>query len=233
MRHKLEVLALTVVAVLATGAALAASAQAQPKFTAAEYPVKLEGESTGISTIFNLGGTEAKCSKTTLEGGLEEATSVILISRTYSGCTMKIGGVTYSATITDNECTFRLTATEKVDEITYEAHVDIVCPVGKELEIHVFETEITHKENKPMCTYGIPPVANLTSVQLKDIEEKGKATDIEVRPNPVKGIPYERTAGTLLKCGGEFAENGTYTGSTTMIGRNQGGEKINIDVKGA
>lgn len=228
MIRKLEVFVLTALAALAVGAAAAAAAQALPQFTAAEYPVTLEGESLGTPTIFNLGGREAKCAKTTLEGGLEAASSVIVISRTYSECTMKIAGTTYPATITDNGCTFRLTATEKVDEITFEAHVDIVCPVGKELEIHAFETEVKHKENQPMCTFAIPPQAELTSVQLKNL--KGKPADIEVRPT-VKGIAYERIVGGVLKCGEvKFGANGSYTGSTTMIGRNGGGEQISIDV---
>jgi hypothetical protein len=229
MNRRLTTLAMSALVALAVGGSVASSAQALPKFTAAEYPATLEGESLGTPTIFNLGGREAKCTKTTLGGLLEEATSVLLIERSYTECTMKIGETTFPATITDNECTFRLNATEKIDAITYKAHVDIVCPVGANLEIRAFATEVKHKNKEPMCTYALPPQAELTSVELKDKEEKGKPTDIEVRPG-VQGIFYARVFGNALICGPETGENGSYTGNTTMIGKNKGGAQISIDV---
>jgi hypothetical protein len=225
--RRLKTFALSAAAVLAFCVAAAPSAEAVPEFKAAKYPAQLEGVSEGVPSVFNLGGTQASCGHTTLSGELEKASSVLMIGRSYSECTMKISLITYATTIKMNECSFRLTLTEEVDAVTFEAHVDLVCPVGKELEILVYENATKHTNNEPMCAYKIPPQAVMKSVQLKDVVEE--FADVRVVPT-VKEIAYERFIGAAGKCGQEFGENGTYTGSTTMIAKN-GGKQINVEVK--
>lgn len=222
--RRLNGFALALVTVLALSALGAAGAQAVV-LTAKEYPATLDGTSVeGEPTIFNFEGKEVICKKTTLSGTLEKEASTVIIGRSYSECSVKLGEATLPVTIKTNGCAFELHLETKLSMDIFQAKVDIVCEGTAGIEFFIYVNEAEHKAGKSLCVLETLPQKGLETVELNNMTE---AVDVTVTPR-VKGIAYKRT-GSIL-CG---PVNGTaiYTGSTTMTGTNKAGAFDGLTVK--
>jgi hypothetical protein len=130
--------------VLSALGASSASAE-QGYFSASEYPAHATGANTsGKVNALTAGELSLECSAT-YTGILEEQSSTLTVTPSYSGC--KVGE--RSATVTANGCTYRLHIGEGVED-SYPGTFDIVCPEGKQLEVHVYEGESV------WCNFRLP-----------------------------------------------------------------------------
>jgi hypothetical protein len=225
MTRKLKTLGLALIAVLAIVATAVAPAYAvEFTLTAGEYPATLDGTSLE-STIFNLGGRETTCTKTTFGASLEEKESTtLLIGREYSGCSMKFLG-TLPATIKTNGCAFETHLIGKLSANVFEANVDFVCEGSAGIEVYVYATGAKHTAGEPVCIYEMPPQNGRSTVEFRNFVGE---SHIAITPR-VKGIQYKILKGEPFVCGLE-SESGIYTGSTTVTATNKGGKKISLTV---
>jgi hypothetical protein len=210
MTRNIKALGLAVVAVLALSAVAASGAQAA-SFMSSEAGATLNGTQTNTNIFEVSGGRQITCTSVTFSGtasGTESAEQEV--SPSYSGCHSSIlGGEEIPATVTLNGCTFLFHATTTITASEISAHVHIICPAGHSIEVHVYANSTKHNENKPLCTYSIPPADNLETVRISN----GANNDLNI--NAMVGVPYTRVSGNSTNCG---PASGTeeYRGTTTI-----------------
>jgi hypothetical protein len=224
MTRKLKTLGLALIAVLAIAATAVPSAYAvEYTLTAGEYPATLDGTSLE-STIFNFGGREVTCKKTTLAATLEKQSTTLLIGREYSECSLQFLG-TLPATFKTNGCAFETHLVGALNATVFEAKVDIVCEGSNGIEVYAYASAAKHAAGEPVCIYEMPPQTGRSTVEFKNFVGE---SHIAITPR-VKGIKYKILKGEAFVCGLE-SENGTYTGSTTVTATNKGGMKTSLTV---
>ncbi len=216
MSRNLKVLGLALVAVLALTALVGSTAQANEngKFTAATYPSTSSGIDTGTHEFTAAGGS-VKCSHGTFSGTSSEASTTQTITPVYEECTA-FGFV--GATVTMNGCDYMFHLTGTGAGGSYNGNVDIVCPTGKEITV-----------DAGPCTIHIPGQNGLGAVTFTNATSGG-ISDIVNHAN-VSGIKGSLVKNNFL-CfftAGPFT-NGTYTGSTTITGKDSEGNPQSIDI---
>lgn len=166
MTRNLKLLGLALAAMLAFAATGASSASAyQPTFT-------LTGEFTSAKLVgtmienpkphqFTFGESVVECAKAKIEGKMPEKALVqISLAQVYESCTASVNGLGTGlpATVTTNGCTYGYLAFPGAPgEDEYEAKLNIECPAGNAIEVHVFKNTTEHNNNKPSCTFRIAP----------------------------------------------------------------------------
>ncbi len=172
MTSKLKALGLALVAVFAMSALVASAAQAVPQVTSQSSPLRLEGTGGGSTEALTSFGSTVSCTTIHYKSSLTATpSSTITLEMSYEGCT-GFGGLLI--TVTMNGCTYVFHLTEKVAAGHYRAHVDIVCPAGKEIEIHVYGSAAAHTAGTALCTVKIPPQNNLTTVDIRTTTTAGQ-----------------------------------------------------------
>lgn len=210
MKHGLRILGLSLLTLLATGAAAASVAQATPKFTAEGYSATVLGENVE-NAVFKLAGREIKCESATTDGTLTEASSTLTLTPAYAGCSVNMGSPR-PATIMANGCQYVLHATKKTSEKVYDADLDLNCPGSENLEIRVY---VGASHSEVLCTYKIPPFGLPFSIAKIEITPEAEPwPDIDIVFNAPPTFPYTVTGSKLL-CGssgenGEFPELFTF-----------------------
>jgi hypothetical protein len=182
MIRNLKALSLAVIAVFAMSALAASAAQAAPEITAVngKYPVTVDATST--KTEFTAGAA-VKCASNTFTGSLSKASGELSITHTVTNpCTA--GGL--PATITFNGCTYLFRNLTLVAAGHYNSLVDIVCPAGKQIEVHIYTSS---KHTTTLCTIDIPGQKGLGPVTLIN---NAATTDINASGS-IAGITYEET----------------------------------------
>ncbi len=229
MIRSLKTLALALVAVLALGALIAQVASAAPKWTPvpSEYPVTVKGTQATPNKIALEGGRAVTCAFATFAGIVsnkgEAEDSELTVSPGFSGCTTTILGDDDLTTISLNECKFRFTYTETpvgtIHNEGWEAtgkEFHLVCPVGNQIEIHVFTSEVGDEDNTPLCTYKIDSQTPGGDVDYriteKEINGNGTWGDLKWT---LTGITVTRAVGTATNCGGA-TQSGALTGETKV-----------------
>ncbi len=234
MNRNFKVLGLALVAVFAMSAVLASAAQAQVgKVTVSPSPAWLTGEvivhpNIGkVETLKLTGGQDLACeeviSKATVKNG---ETSITVVSQ-FNKCTAAIGTENHLVTVTMNDCDFQLSdlTTETPNSTTFTALSSLVCPVEKQVEIHVYKSATT--ETEELCTYKVAPFVNKGGTVIHNVA--GEPNDLTIT-HTVTEIPVTRT-GSLL-CGGA-SQTGFFTGSTTVKAfEDKGGSISNGTVTG-
>ncbi|HYJ21926.1 MAG TPA: hypothetical protein VEW07_07885 [Solirubrobacterales bacterium] len=226
MNSKTKVLGLALIAVLALSA-FSATASQGAVVTAGAYPATLtakdvktvHGELARLTT--GNGARYLECSTATLAATISEAKTEVEITPTYSEC-FSNGLTTVPATITVNGCTFKLHATT-----TASGQATVVCPAGKQIEVHVYENAVKHEENKPLCTYDIAAQGPITGAKL-GVVNAGKANEgISVNLNELAKFNFTSTMGPLSVCGvnatsGHAATTGSLRGEYVITGKSGG-----------
>jgi hypothetical protein len=132
------------------------------------------------------------------------------------------------ATFTSNHCeyTFQNMTTAGT---SWTATVDILCEnPGEEMEIHVYENALKHKENVSLCTVKIPPQQDLGTVVFSNMAASEPA-DITI--NFTLSKMQFNVSGSILLCG-MSSSNATYNGVFTMHAENLKGKPIPLTISG-
>jgi hypothetical protein len=235
MTRTLKALGLAVVAALALSVVAAPAAQAnEQEFTSAlgNTPVALHAGQDNQHVFTLTGGRSTECATATFTGTVTETpTKSITIAPEYSNCTVLIAGNKLPATITfPVECKYSFTAPKTSPPGVLVGTVDVICQIGFEIQIHVYEKGKEHIEGLPseggteVCTYKVGAQNNLKNLTYTN---NGNGT-VLVDAN-VTNVAYNRTRGTTTNCGAASSV-ATYTGKSTVSGT-FGGEPEGIHVE--
>lgn len=216
MIRKIKMIALAAFALAALGAVSASAASAAEFTSGSGYPVTVSGEQDDKHT-FVYQGREVTCETAQFTSAPQGGPSnTITITPTYADCHTVVLGITFPATVTFNGCDYEFEAAAPTDAAT----VDLVCPTGQNVQIHVYEGT-SHSSTNELCTYTVHPQNGLGTIEYHN----NAAGTVTVTAN-VGGIVTTRTSGTALLCGSASGTS-TYSGDTTVEG-DEGSKSIHV-----
>lgn len=232
MTRKLKVSWAVLVVALAMTAVLASGAQAAIKVTTGVSPAWSTGEVIEHTTIGKRhsfrtsGGQELSCEEVKFTATETNGATSVTIVPSMNKCEATIGTETHLVTVTMNDCDYLFHGGKEVTSTTFgEGELDLVCPEGKVVELHVYKSATT--ETEELCTYKIAPFINKNGNEFHNIA--GSPNDVTVTTT-MSEIAVTRT-GSLL-CGAA-STTATYTGSTTLRAfEDKGGSISNGTVSG-
>ena len=248
MIRNLKTLGLALMAILALGAVAASTASAQTlgKITSPGN-VTLTGEDTGTkANSFTVFGRGVECPGSTYTGhkvlthaettagkthellpsGSTEVTVTPHYKQTSGGtanCDIEPGGL--SATVTMNGCDYRFydfttVVTASHPEHTYGFLTDIVCPTGKDIEVHAY---IGHGHAFQACKTTVQPQTGLHGGTATTTT--GAADDIDLT-GTITGIKATQSGG----CGHAETTEGIYHLDVTVKGHNAAKEPVGVTI---
>jgi len=218
MNRNLKALGLALLAVFATTAVLASAAQAQlAKVTVSPSPAWLTAEviehpNIGRVETFKLESGQPIWCEDSSTATVKNGDTSITVVPTFDKCTAVIGTEDHFVTFTMNDCDFLWHGGETASpgsSTFIKGQVDLLCPTGKEVEVHLYKSPTT--ETEELCTYKIAPFVNKGNNEFHNVGT-GSTNDVTIT-HTVTGITITRT-GSLL-CGAA-SQNLTFTGSTTI-----------------
>lgn len=218
MIHKIKVLGLSMVGVLAMSAVVASAASATT-FTAAEYPVTVKGAQS-TQHVFTAAGGTVKCTTAKFAGEAGAASETLTIHPTYTGCTAFTFINSEITGFKSNECDYLFHAGAKLANGNFDGTVDLVCQENPETK-KPYEVTI----DAGPCVAHLPAQKGLATLEYKN-EPGGKVTVIA----NVSGISGVMTSGVGCPATNGPFNNGTYTGNTLVEGLNGLGGADAIDV---
>ena len=236
MNQNLKALGLSLMAVLALSAVVASAAQAN-NVTAAKYTATLTGKDLGKKageyarfTVGN-GARFIECEESIYTATLVKAETVITVTPTYNKCFAN-GLTSVPATVTMNECDYMLEATSKTT-----ARLSVKCPVGKQIEIHLYENAAAHTAKTSLCTYDISDKVVAEKKQNQNLEkitlEKGTEGGVEdiTLKLALEKVAVNSTIGAAGVCGvkGPAETLATLNGTATITGNAGGATAIMIE----
>ena len=197
----------------------ASAAQAQLKITATG-PTWLTFDALTPQEFTTPGGTIVRC--TTVGGHatvINNQTEVRATNVSYSGCSTNIEGTAVTVTMNGCEYLFHGGKTDPLNpEHGIEGEVDLICPEGKVVEIHIYQNAAKHAEGVSLCTLTVPGFKNAKEITYTNTAEtKGPPVipnDFDLKAVEVP-VPYTRH-GSLL-CGAASA-TAHYHGEITVTG---------------
>lgn len=234
MIRNLKALGLALVAVFALSAVAASAASAQQGVLTSDGPVTLDMTETGVgqnaTTMF---GEKIECQGTIYTGHqynvtphmpIPGPTTTITVTPHYNNanCTAFPGPT--KATITMNGCDFVFHIGGTVAADRYALFADIVCPVGQQIEKHVYLAP--NNEEVSWCTYTIGPQAGLPGGRLTTTTNGAEDVDIV---GAFKNIHVEKHG----MCGAGTTNFGEWDVDLTVKGTNPGGGPTGITVTDA
>jgi hypothetical protein len=178
---------------------------ATPKLIAGSYPATISGSQVAGLHKFALNGGAAECKTADISSIASEATAQLTVQATYADCTVL--GIAGSVKMNGCTYTFNVLNQPPVGS-TYAGHADIACPAGKAIEL-------VAGTSKVKCTVSIG-TQTTDSGGLSFTNEASSTIGLGLA---VKGIDYHKQQGEGLgACStGDFTD-GTYTGSSTLVG---------------
>jgi hypothetical protein len=207
MSLKLKALGLGLLAVLSVSAFAVMNASANNKghvVTTGLAHATIEGTETGTHTTeFTLHGLEGGivCDEIKYEGTtVAETSNDITITPIYNKC--HTTGSATNIPVHVNGCSYTFTVAEKTTDST-EQTVDLICPVGKAIEI-------TH----PNCTITVGAQTITTGVTYTTLFENGHHTITLDLTKPGITVVSQFHAGICIFTG--TAHHGTLHGSVTV-----------------
>ncbi len=211
MARNLKALGLASIAVVAMSAVAATAAQALPVFTAVKYPAIVDATTKreiGKSLeVLEVGGREVECEVSHFKGTLEKASSTLTVTPRYTdheeGGVCKTGQI-FKTTVTENGCDYLFHLTKK-DAADYTGTMDILCPAGKLMEIHVRDTF-----NNESCKITIPEQKGLGTLTFKD---NGNHIDVSGEVINVKSFMHSKS----ITCGINPGETKEFKNSKIII----------------
>jgi hypothetical protein len=162
MTRILRTLGLAAAAIAALVAVMAPAAQAETGvLTSGVFPSIVTGQQQGGAS-FDIGEPLVRnvvCGTSDLDATLVAPTDPVTFTPTYENCSSEPGFT--PVTITMNGCDyvvgFGKPGTTGFPATTGSMHAWVNCPVGQQIEIHVYENAFTHAANVSTCTYDIQP----------------------------------------------------------------------------
>lgn len=218
MISKLKSLAAALAAVALVSAVTASFASAQAGLFTSDGPANLEGfQVLGGGNQFTAFGLTVECPNATAKAeNVQSGAKTITVSAVNPSFACSVGGL--KATVTTNGCDVLLHIGSTIGggEGKYSGTGDLVCPVGKSAEMHVYAS--ASNENVQTCKLLMPPQTGLTGGYAVN-----KAGGIEVG-GPVKGIKVTKSG----LCGSAETLEGQIDGSATVTGTNVEGSPTEI-----
>lgn len=177
-----------------------------PQLMASYYPLKITG-SQGTQHVITMQGGTVKCSTANLSTSASGATATLSVQAEYSGCT----ALGFPGAVNMNGCTYTFNILNQAPiGSAHPGHADIACPEGKSIVVTAVSAGLTK------CTVTIP--AQTTDSEGLMFTNDSSIPSISLDLN-VKGIDYHQQEGSGLgRCKTLDATDGTYTGSSTLIG---------------
>lgn len=232
MNRKLKALCLAFVALLATSAVVASSAQAVT-VRAGSYPATLTG-TEATTNIFKVGAVrEVRCTTTSGDATMTGDSATITAVGSFANCH---ANGHFAVTVNTNGCDIAVTV-KTLSETTGTGDGALVCPVGKEVEASIYNE--TYSASAPhtaalLCKYSGAAQANVGGTkEFHNIA--GTPDDILVTLN-LNSLKLKVTHGTALSCGGSGSTvapptiNGSFIGSGTIKADSASSEPINLTV---
>jgi hypothetical protein len=227
MTRSLKIIGLALLsAALVTGALVATGAfageegegEVQGFLIAESYPAILDGtDNPKVLNAFTFFGLKIECPDSSYKAEVVKPTSVLFFEPTYSS-NCKQGA--RKATVTTNGCNLRFDirgTTEKepwVDNYFLTSY--IICPTGKDIEIHIYQA--TDNENAKYCEITIKEQTLINRAKLQNEPGTPEGTTGTFKlENYIEGITATKSSG-FGGCGNETNSSGKY--------------HIGIDVKG-
>jgi hypothetical protein len=214
MSRNFKALGLAIGALLALSAVIASSATAVPQFTCSSYPCQATGSNTKGSEVFTTEGGKVECDSHFITHSINEATSTITTTPTYTNCEA-FGFL--SATVNTEGCSYVSHATQTDASGTthwWTAHVDVACPAGQSIKVTASTCKVEIKAQTGLTTDDIEKdFTDPTGVHITHTEE---------------GIAYTVTQdGFLCPFGGTGNKTGgKYSGGVTL--NRVGGGSISV-----
>ena len=207
MIRNLKALGLALIAVFAIGAVMVASASATlGHLTSTRTGVETfgTGSDTGAEDALHKFGSTLTCTHDTFIFGKYNSTkepgvhnplilpaSTVTVTPFYTGCSSG----SEPATVTMNGCDFVFHLTD--------GKVDLICPVGKVVEIHRYSNAHNHATGISNCTTTIKPKTGMGTLTYKnlaggDVEVNGTITGLTVESHGACsfGFTIENSEGT-------------------------------------
>jgi hypothetical protein len=151
--------------------------------------------------------------------------TVVTAVPTFGSCHAIIGTETFKATVTMNGCDYFFHGGVEVSSTTFkEGEVDVKCPAGKVIEVHIYKKL---DESEELCTLGVAEQINKKGNEFHN-EGAGGTNDITV--TSVVTVNITRT-GSLL-CG-KANNTAIYEGTTTLKAFEDFGGTVTSPVEGA
>jgi hypothetical protein len=224
MIRNLKILGLALVAVFALIALAASAASAQGKLTTSDgKPATLVGTETGVSgaglNAWTAFGSKIECIlgfgtghqyNVTPHVPVPHGATTITITPHYKNCHTFIPE-TKPLTVTMNGCDWvvHIGATTGGVAGTYGGTADVVCPLGKNIEIHVYNSA-AHTET--LCTLTVTPRNGITGGHVTNTPASG---DLDVQGTGT-GTVVHREGLCLLDGQGTTTEAGQMHGDATV-----------------
>lgn len=239
MNH-VKALGLALLAALALSAVASSVAQAA-EVTAPTYPANLTVKDAqtehGKLTRFTIGNGARfiECTVANLTGtltGEKASREKVTTHATFENCFAN-GLTAVPVTVTMNGCDLTLNIS------LTSATLSVMCPHTAEdpvtkktlqhaIQIHIYENEAKHKENKPLCTYDITDEKGTINQNLGAISiaagETDKVADLTLGVN-LKEIRTTSTLGAAGLCGiaSGVTGNSSLVGAYTVTGETSAG----------
>jgi hypothetical protein len=203
MIRNAKILGLAIVAALALTAVMASAASAT-NFTAASYPVKITGSQTE-SHKFTVGGGTVTCKIATFTSEAAAASETLTVNAVYDECTaFGFVGAKVTGFSPTGGCDYKFYA---------GGRTDLLCSSG--------DVQI----DAGTCTVTLNAQENLN----KNTFTNNANGTVTVGTN-VSGIHAVVTSGFACPVAGGTYSNASYTGTSTVEGKNSKGVAIAIDV---
>jgi hypothetical protein len=197
-----------------------------------EETAKIDGEDIGEPTAIALELGELICSSVEYNGKPAVAGSTteapVTLEPKYEKCHSLTALGTKTTTVTTNGCVYEVEPTVTVTESEQEHFLgltDIVCPAGKAIEVHVYNT--TNESDagaSTLCTFDVPAQNNLPGITLTNESSGG---DI-VADFKLESITVTKTSGFV--CGSE-KQTAVYEGQATLRATNEASEFVAVVIE--
>jgi hypothetical protein len=220
MTRKLKAIGLALLATAAIAALIVSNASAEEEIegaqgtlTAAEYPATVDGteENAAGTNAFTIFGEKIVCNGSTFSSSIAKATTTVTLAPTYNNCSTGGGG--HKVTITMNGCDFviHIEGTTTTIKDNYFNTLDIICPAGKEIEIHKY-VNATNELLGVSCLWTIGEQKGL---------RRGKVTNDTTNKDLLLEKSYKKiVAHQHGACGEGETTEGEYDVSITLKGTN-------------
>ena len=175
---------------------------------------KANGGDTLSLQIFKVGTLEVKCAAVSGHATVvPKQTEILATNIAYTECESTIAGT--KVTVTMNGCNYKFHG-GKTDPLNaehgIEGEVDLVCPEGKVVEIHIYQNATTHAEGVSLCTLTVPGFKSAKEITTINTPKTsgGIENDFDLKAVKVP-VPFTKHGSILCPASGTAEYNGEIT----------------------
>ncbi len=240
MTRKTKLLGLALAPALALSVVAASAASADPtNFTAEVGGTETAGvmgaQTSAFGDTFTVGPSPLSCEVATVSGEAKTAgtsSTRVGLKPTYNNCHVIVGGfLTLPATVTSHECEYVLNATKNTTDTagnptTFSSELEITCPVGQQIVIHVYASSAKHLADEALCIYDIGKQTINHHIELANHANSPDDIVAHVTELPIV-LDNTRQSAT---CSEETHPEATYDGEDTLTAEDEESNPVNFSV---